>query len=256
MSETHPRPLSPGATVPEVVRWLWDEIPHHSGRRGTKALTEGLSVAAVQLSRAAGLDDDAAEPLWDKHDIAAYLGIQVATVNNWVKRRDVPVAGTVRDQQGRVSNRYRPADVRAADDAGPGKGNRAPRKPAETAAEPPEPPEDTKPLPEHFREVLDYLVAEERRVDPTRGVYCWAVGKADLYHLEYNTREWVRSAGSFLYTTLKAMENRGLVTRHTRHEQAIRGPSTRYTVAQITDAGRHALATGRIPKHTNRKARS
>lgn len=120
-------------------------------------------------------------------------------------------------------------------------------------------PSNTKPLPEGYREVLAYLVAEEQRVQQSREVYrqvyCWAVGKADLYTWDLKTGERVRSEGCFLYTTLKAMENRSLVTRHTRHEQAIRGPRTRYTVAMITEDGRRALDTGRIPKDT-RKAKT
>lgn len=193
------------------------------------------------------------EPLWDKHDVAAYAGIEVSTVKNWIKRRNVPVAGHTEPERGRVSNLYRPADVRAAKDSAPGKGNRTPRKAAQVAVEPPKPPEGTEPLPEHFREVLDYLVAETAR-DPS--AYCWAVGKRDLYYTEYGSTERKRSTGSFLYTTLKAMENRGLVRRETRHESMIRGPRTRYTVAHLTDTGREAHRTGRIPKLSNRKAQS
>lgn len=50
-------PLAPEATVPEVIQWLWEEIPYHSGRRGTKALTDGLAVTAFVLTKAAGLPD-------------------------------------------------------------------------------------------------------------------------------------------------------------------------------------------------------
>lgn len=194
-----------------------------------------------------------AESLWTKHDVATFAGVEVATVPNWIKRRGVPVAGHTEPVRGRVSNLYRPADVRAAKDSAPGKGNRTPRKAAQAAVEPPEPPAGTEPLPEHFREVLDYLVAETDR-DPA--AYCWAVGKRDLYHLEYGASEWTRSQGTFLYTTLKAMENRGLVSRHTRYEQAIRGPRTRYTIARLTDTGREAHRTGRTPKPSNRKAKT
>lgn len=185
------------------------------------------------------------EPLWDKHDVADYAGISVSGVKNWIKRRAVPVAGHTDPERGRVSNLYRPADVRAAKDSAPGKGNRTPRKAAQVAVEPPQPPAGTEPLPEHFREVLDYLVAETDR-DPS--AYCWAAGKQDLYHMEYGGTEWKRSEGTFLYTTLKAMENRGLVQRQTRYESMIRGPRTRYTIARLTDSGREALRTGRTPK--------
>lgn len=92
-------------------------------------------------------------------------------------------------------------------------------------------------LPEHFREVLEYLV-EVTKVDPD--AYCWASGKRGLYHIEFGVEGLIRSRGTFLYTTLKAMENRGLVERKTKFEGMIRGPSTRYTVAKITDKGREA----------------
>lgn len=191
------------------------------------------------------------EPLWDKHDVAEFAEIEVSTVKNWIKRRSVPVAGHTEPERGRVSNLYRPADVRAAKDSAPGKGNRTPRKAAQVAVEPPKPPAGTEPLPEHFREVLDYLVGVTEQ-DPS--AYCWSVGKEHLYGLDYATNEWTRSTGTFLYTTLKAMENRGLVRRQTKHEGMIRGPRTRYTVAYLTDTGREALRTGRIPKPSNGKA--
>lgn len=92
-------------------------------------------------------------------------------------------------------------------------------------------------LPEDCREVLDYLI-NATATDPN--AYCWAVGKGDLYHFEYGSYEPVRSQGNFLYTTLKAMERRGLVTRHPMREGMVRGPSSKYTVARITDAGREA----------------
>ena len=67
------------------------------------------------------------EPLWDKHDVAAYVQIKVSGVPNWIKRRGVPVAGRADPERGGVANLYRPADVRAARDAAPGKGNRTPK---------------------------------------------------------------------------------------------------------------------------------
>lgn len=93
-------------------------------------------------------------------------------------------------------------------------------------------------LREDFREVLEYLV-KVTDADPT--AYCWAVGKDDLYNLPFGSDTPVRSEGNFLYTTLKAMENRGLVRRRTKFEGMIRGPSTRYTVAYLTDKGRETL---------------
>ena len=68
------------------------------------------------------------EPLWNKHDVAAYAEISVTSVKNWIKRRNVPVAGHGEPERGGVAYLYRPADVRAAKAAMPGKGNRTPRK--------------------------------------------------------------------------------------------------------------------------------
>lgn len=101
----------------------------------------------------------------------------------------------------------------------------------------------TKPeLPEHFAEVLKYLV-DRTAEDPD--AYCWAVGQRGLYHVEFGVRGLIRTPGTFLYTTLKAMENRGLVVRKMMTEGMVAGPATRYTVARITDKGRDAWERAR-----------
>lgn len=68
------------------------------------------------------------EPLWSKHDVAEFAGIDVKSVKNWIKRRKVPVAGHGAPERGGVPNLYRPADVRQALAEAPGKGNRTPRQ--------------------------------------------------------------------------------------------------------------------------------
>lgn len=140
---THDGPaLSPEALAcgAEWAAYLRAVAP---GYRGTAA--SGLATAASVIDQAAGASwwDDGTE-LWGKREVAAFLGIALSSVNDWVRTRKVPVAERV-VVSGRLTNRYRPADVRAAAESAPGKGNRTPRKPAETAGEPPEPPKGINP---------------------------------------------------------------------------------------------------------------
>lgn len=67
--------------------------------------------------------------LWDRDDIAAYLGVKVASVNSWLVRHGVKKVGTARVGHGRM-NLYDPTAVRAAKDSSPGRGYRSdlPRK--------------------------------------------------------------------------------------------------------------------------------
>lgn len=238
------------ATVPEVVRWLRDEAQRHAGQRGASARVEALSVAASVLEQAAGLD--AAEPaeLWSKFDVAREYDMTVEAARKALTRSGIAVAGHSEPERGRTTNLYPAAEVRQRMEA-----RRAPApEPAveapETAVEPSEPPAGMVALSEDYREVLDYLVPATDR-DPR--AYCEAVAKRDLWHQDYATGEWQRLETGFLHTTLKAMENRGLVDRRNRYESAIRGPRTRYTVATLTDAGREAHRTGWMPKRPIRK---
>lgn len=64
--------------------------------------------------------------LWTKHDVAAFLGIAVASANTRLARLGVEIAEQ-RVEGGRVTNYYRAADVRSKAASAPGKGNRTPR---------------------------------------------------------------------------------------------------------------------------------
>lgn len=66
----------------------------------------------------------AEEELWDREQIATYLGCSVNTVNAWLLRNGVPVAGHGPVVRGRVRNLYSAEGVRAAKAAMPGKGRR------------------------------------------------------------------------------------------------------------------------------------
>lgn len=68
------------------------------------------------------------DDLWDRHQVAEFLGLSPGSAKAWLWRNSVPVAGHGPPDRGRVANLYRPADVRAAQAAAPGKGNRTPRK--------------------------------------------------------------------------------------------------------------------------------
>lgn len=65
--------------------------------------------------------------LWDRHQVADFLGISVASANAWLRRHNVAVAGHGAPTRGGTPNLYRDDDVRDAKAAAPGKGNRTPR---------------------------------------------------------------------------------------------------------------------------------
>jgi hypothetical protein len=92
-------------------------------------------------------------------------------------------------------------------------------------------------LPDEFREVLAYLVKATEH-DPS--AHCEAVTEIDLYHLDPQSSERIRSEWAFLWNVLVRMENQGLVVRSTMREDMIGTPNRPYTVARITDAGREA----------------
>jgi hypothetical protein len=60
--------------------------------------------------------------LWDRHDIAAFLGIQAGSVNGWLYRHGVAPVDQRPAGHGALKNLYRPSDVRAAQAAAPGRG--------------------------------------------------------------------------------------------------------------------------------------
>lgn len=68
--------------------------------------------------------------LWNRRQVADFLGVSLSGAAKWLTRHAVPVAGHAPPERGGVSSLYREADVRAAKAAAPGKGNRTPRKPA------------------------------------------------------------------------------------------------------------------------------
>lgn len=67
--------------------------------------------------------------LWDRADIAAFLGVKVTSVNSWLVRHGVKPVGSVPGGRGRMKNLYDPAAVRAAKDAAPGGGYRSDLRP-------------------------------------------------------------------------------------------------------------------------------
>ena len=67
--------------------------------------------------------------LWDRHAIAEYLGIATSSVNKWLARNQIRVAGHRPDAgRGTLANLYSASAIRAAKAAMPGKGNRTARK--------------------------------------------------------------------------------------------------------------------------------
>ena len=66
---------------------------------------------------------DETEQLWDRDEIAVYLKCSVNSVNSWLIRNGVPVAGHGAPQRGRVKNLYAAIDVRRAKETAPGRGN-------------------------------------------------------------------------------------------------------------------------------------
>lgn len=63
--------------------------------------------------------------LWDRHQIADYLGIKADSVNSWLVRHGVPVAGHRPAGRGALANTYRATDIRAARASSPGRGHRS-----------------------------------------------------------------------------------------------------------------------------------
>lgn len=63
------------------------------------------------------------DELWDRDQVAAYLRCKLASVNTWLRRNAVPVAGYGTPERGRVRNLYRADDVRRAKETAPGRGN-------------------------------------------------------------------------------------------------------------------------------------
>lgn len=60
--------------------------------------------------------------LWDRHEIAAFLGIKVGSVNGWLYRHGVRSVDQRPVGHGALANLYDAADVRAALAAAPGRG--------------------------------------------------------------------------------------------------------------------------------------
>jgi hypothetical protein len=111
-------------------------------------------------------------------------------------------------------------------------------------------------LPQEYYDVLAYLVPAS---DHDPDAHCVAVTSLDLYHLDPDTSERVRSGWAFLWNVLLRMENRGLVVRSTMREDMIGTSSRAYTVARITEAGRQAYAcdarTARPAEDSGRRPR-
>lgn len=187
-----------------------------------------------------------AEPLWTKYDVAAFAGVEVATVPNWIKRRGVPVAGHTEPVQGRVLNLYRPAAIRAARDGAPGKGNRTPRKPAETAAEAPEP-VDGPPVPNLTKNqvsVLQVLLQFEEIKAITRHTG-WVDATTRRGDIENPAVDAVH------VNVARSLEAKGLVTL--TRIPPVRGlyAEDGYTRVELTEAGRAAAHPYRVPPPVN-----
>lgn len=56
-------------------------------------------------------DLPATSTLWDRHDVARYLGYTVGSVNTWLRRHSVTATAIIRDGHGRTKNLYSPARV-------------------------------------------------------------------------------------------------------------------------------------------------
>lgn len=64
------------------------------------------------------------DELWDREQVAEFLGYSLNSVNSWLVRNEVPVAGHGPVVRGRVRNLYSAEAVRAAKAAMPGTGHR------------------------------------------------------------------------------------------------------------------------------------
>lgn len=56
--------------------------------------------------------------LWDRHDIAAYLGIQVGSVNAWLARHEVTPVSRRPAGRGALANLYDADEIRRVRTAG------------------------------------------------------------------------------------------------------------------------------------------
>lgn len=65
------------------------------------------------------------EALWDRDDIAAFLGVKSTSVNSWLVRHAVKRVSIADAGRGGAKNLYDPASVRAARDSAPGAGYRS-----------------------------------------------------------------------------------------------------------------------------------
>lgn len=63
--------------------------------------------------------------LWDRDDIAEFLGVKPTSVNAWLSRHGVKPVGAAVVGKGSVKNLYDPAAVWAAKAAAPGVGPRS-----------------------------------------------------------------------------------------------------------------------------------
>lgn len=63
--------------------------------------------------------------LWDRDDIAVFLGVKPTSVNSWLVRHGVKPVGSAGVGRGRMKNLYDPDAVRAAKAAAPGGGFRS-----------------------------------------------------------------------------------------------------------------------------------
>lgn len=67
---------------------------------------------------------------WDRHDIAAYLGIRVGSVNAWLARHEIAPVARRPAGRGALANLYDADEVKRVRAAGRRWRNRPPRPPA------------------------------------------------------------------------------------------------------------------------------
>lgn len=63
--------------------------------------------------------------LWDKHDLAEFLGIRLDSVNGWLARHGIKPVDRNPAGQGALANVYDAEDIRRAKDQAPGQGHRS-----------------------------------------------------------------------------------------------------------------------------------
>lgn len=103
--------------------------------------------------------------------------------------------------------------------------------------------------PKH-REALEVLV-RLTDADPTA---CLKAG-TQLYSVEYGSTTPIRNEDTYPFSTLKAMENRGLVTLSYRRESMIHTSGKPYRIARLTDKGRAAIENRGTDKSPNQTAK-